>query len=117
MSEERRKKDEQILRPLMRPERFEERRNKIDALFERVGGHDAVSSHPAAQGSARVGQHLLRGTFEQRKIGNAIANVGKAVLAKPLFKYGELLVPCEICGIVTAQDTLEDAEMVGYAFR
>jgi hypothetical protein len=115
MGEERWQEDEEILRPLVRPERFDERAKRIGALFKGVGCHNTLFANPAAKGSARIGQHLLRGAFEQGKVGKAIPDVGKAVPAEPALKQGELLVSCEVCDFVAAQDTFEQSEMVSYA--
>jgi hypothetical protein len=75
-----------------------------------------VLSDPAAQSGARICQHSLRGTGEQRQIGGAVADVGKTILSKTAVKDREFLMPSEVCRAIAGQDTGENAKMLSYAF-
>src|SRR6185369_5537514 len=100
VGEQGRKKDEEVLCPLVRPERFEQRTKRIGTFFEHVRRCDSVPADTAAQCRAGVCQHFLRGAGEEGKICSAVSDVGKAVPTELVLEQRELFMSSEICDAV-----------------
>lgn len=115
VGEQGRKKDEQVLRPLVGPEGIEKRANGMATFFENVRRGDARFADSAAQRGRGVGQHRFRGGGEQRHIRGFVANVRESAFAELVLETGELSVSGEIRVSVAAKNRTEDAEMMSDA--
>jgi len=115
MGEERGKENEEILRPLMRPDRLGERAERMGPLDKGVRRLNALFVEPGAQGEAGVSKHVFRRIREQGQVGYIIPDVGEPLGTELAFKGCEFPMPGEVCRVVTSKHTFKQPEVTSYS--
>ena len=108
MRKQQRHKDKQILRPLVRAQRFEDGLERPAAFLEYVCGDNAQRAHSHPQSQARIGYHRFGGTGQQRQIWSVVADVIEFIRAQPLAQAVELSDSGQVGCAIASQHPAED---------
>jgi hypothetical protein len=114
VSEEKRKEDEDVFRPLMEADGLKPGSEGGSSFVEGADGGDAGLAKGGTQGGGGVGDHGLLTVLEEREVRERVADVGE-VVAKAGLEGGELVFAGEIELSVGGEDAGENAEVSGDA--
>ena len=110
MREEERRENQDVLGPLIDPQRPHERANAAAARSELDGYRHARAAEQPSQARGRAGDQRTGRTLPNGKVRGGIAQVVEARVAQILPNARDFRHAFDVCGAVGGQDRLEKAE-------